>query len=131
MFLFRIVSRVLLALAFLAVALVSSAAEARPNIIFLLGDDLRWDAMRHAGNPIIETPALDRLAADGVSFTNSYVTTSICMVSRATFFTGQYESAHKIHDFATPFAPRPRGRIRCCCARRIPHGLHRQVGHRR
>lgn len=106
MFSFRFLSRALIALKFLAVALVfPAAAEERPNIIFLLGDDLRWDAMRHAGNPIIETPALDKLAADGVSFTNSYVTTSICMVSRATFFTGQYESAHKIHDFATPFAP--------------------------
>jgi arylsulfatase A-like enzyme len=79
--------------------------ETRPNIVFFLADDMRWDAMECAGNKIIQTPHLDRLSEQGVRFTNSFVTTSICAVSRASFLTGQYESRHKIHDFVTPLSP--------------------------
>lgn len=75
----------------------------KPNIIFLLTDDHRRDALGAMGNPIIKTPNMDRLAKAGVLFQNAYVTTSICCVSRASILTGQYESRHKIHDFATDF----------------------------
>src|SRR4051794_1485917 len=54
----------------------------RPNIIFILTDDHRWDALGAMGNKIIRTPHLDRLARGGVLFQNAYVTTSICAVSR-------------------------------------------------
>jgi len=77
----------------------------RPNIIFILTDDQRWDALGVMGNPIIKTPNLDKLASAGILFENSYVTTSICCVSRASILTGQYESRHKIHDFVTDFTP--------------------------
>jgi arylsulfatase A-like enzyme len=80
-------------------------AESRPNLIFVLADDLRWDALRHAGNPVVETPNIDALAADGIRFTQSFVTTSICCVSRATLFAGQYASRHGIGDFDRPFTP--------------------------
>lgn len=73
----------------------------KPNIIFLLTDDQRWDAMGAMGNDIIQTPHLDKLANDGILFKNAYVTTSICAVSRASILTGQYESRHKINDFTT------------------------------
>lgn len=73
----------------------------RPNIIFMLTDDQRYDALGVMGNPIIKTPHLDRLASAGILFQNAYVTTSICCVSRASIFTGQYESRHGINDFAT------------------------------
>jgi arylsulfatase A-like enzyme len=76
-----------------------------PNIIFLLTDDQRWDALGAMGNPIIQTPQMDRLAEDGVLFTHCFVTTSICMTSRATFFTGQYARRHGINDFSTDFTP--------------------------
>jgi len=66
----------------------------RPNIVFLLTDDQRWDAMGCAGNPIIQTPNMDKLAGSGVRFDNAFVTTSICMASRASIFTGQYERRH-------------------------------------
>lgn len=75
----------------------------RPNIIFLLTDDHRWDALGAAGNPIIKTPHLDKLAQSGILFQNAYVTTSICCVSRASILTGQYEAFHNIHDFSTAF----------------------------
>lgn len=77
----------------------------KPNIIFLLTDDQRWDAMGAMGNTIIRTPYMDKLATAGVLFQNAYVTTSICCVSRASLLTGQYESAHNIHDFNTDLSP--------------------------
>lgn len=75
----------------------------KPNIIFLLTDDQRWDALGVMGNPIILTPHLDGLAKEGLLFKNAYVTTSICAVSRASILSGQYESRHKINDFGTNF----------------------------
>lgn len=79
--------------------LSSCAAQKRPNIIFLLTDDQRWDMLGCAGNSILQTPNLDALARDGVRFENAYVTTAICMTSRASFFTGQYARRHGINDF--------------------------------
>ena len=77
---------------------------ARPNIIFLLTDDHRADALGVAGNSIVKTPNLDKLANDGVRFTNACVTTSICCVSRASIFSGQYMQRHGIEDFVTSFS---------------------------
>jgi len=79
--------------------------EQKPNIIFLLTDDQRWDAMGAMGNPIIETPNMDALATKGILFQNAYVTTSICCVSRASILTGRYEKKHGIHDFNTDLKP--------------------------
>lgn len=78
-------------------------SQKKPNIIFILTDDQRWDAMGAMGNSIIKTPNMDKLANGGILFQNSYVTTSICCVSRASILSGQYESRHKIHDFNTDF----------------------------
>ena len=66
----------------------------QPNIIFLLTDDQRWDAMGCAGNSIVQTPNMDNLASNGVHFTNAFVTSSICAASRASIFTGMYERQH-------------------------------------
>jgi len=76
----------------------------KPNIIFLLTDDQRWDTMGCMGNTIIQTPNMDKLASDGVLFKNMFVTTSICCVSRASIFTGCYARRHKIVDFKTDFS---------------------------
>lgn len=70
----------------------------------LVTDDHRADAMGCAGNPIIQTPNIDDLAANGVRFTNAFVTTSICASSRASIFTGQWTRRHGIIDFATHFS---------------------------
>ena len=79
--------------AILLACLQASAAD-RPNLLILLTDDQRWDAMGCAGNSIIQTPELDCLAEEGVLFTNAFVTSSICAASRASIFTGQFERAH-------------------------------------
>jgi arylsulfatase A-like enzyme len=75
------------------------APPARPNIIFILTDDQRWDALGAAGNRIIKTPNLDRLAAQGVLFTNSFDTTPVCYASRATLLTGQFNRRHGVDSF--------------------------------
>jgi len=82
------------------------AAAKRPNIVFLLTDDHRWDAIGCAGNPNIYTPNIDNMAKNGVKFTNAFVTTSICACSRASIFSGQWVSRHRIKDFATSFSPK-------------------------
>ena len=66
-----------------------------PNILFLLVDDQRNDTLGCAGHPIIRTPVVDSLAANGVRFSNAFVTTSICAASRASLFTGLYERTHR------------------------------------
>ncbi len=63
-------------------------ADDRPNIIFFLTDDQRHDTLGCAGNPIVETPTIDKLAAQGARFTNMFVTRSTCWASRTTILTG-------------------------------------------
>ena len=80
------------------IAILSGCTEdhaiEKPNIIFILTDDQRWDALGYAGNPIIQTPNMDALAASGLYFRNAFVTTPICAASRASLFTGLYERTH-------------------------------------
>jgi len=73
--------------------------ERRPNIIFLLTDDQRWDTMGCMGNKIIQTPNMDKMANQGVLFKNAFVTTAICGASRASILTGQYERRHGVVGF--------------------------------
>jgi len=80
----------------------SSMPESKqPNIIFILTDDQRWDALGYAGNPIIQTPHMDELASSGLYFKNAFVTTPICAASRASLFTGLYERTHN-YTFGKP-----------------------------
>ncbi len=66
-------------------------AQQKPNIVFLLSDDLVNLAVGCYGNNQVKTPNMDKLASEGVQFMNHYNTTSICMASRATLLTGMYE----------------------------------------
>ena len=87
-----------------AIPIFAQSQPKRPNIIFLLTDDHRFDALGAMGNDIIQTPNLDKLANEGVLFTNAYVTTSISCSSRASLLTGQYTSRHGVKDFSTAFS---------------------------
>ncbi|MCD6569940.1 MAG: sulfatase [Deltaproteobacteria bacterium] len=80
-----------------------SATIKRPNIIFILSDDHRWDHMSCMGHPFLKTPNLDRLASQGVMFDNAFVTTSLCSPSRASFLTGQYAHIHGVKNNITPW----------------------------
>ncbi|MDZ8116999.1 sulfatase family protein [Pontiella agarivorans] len=66
-------------------------AESRPNIIFLMSDDQSFYTLGCYGNPDVQTPNLNRLAADGMAFDRHYATTAICMASRATVMSGMFE----------------------------------------
>lgn len=97
-------SRVVLATWVLAAATGCQSPEAspsRPNIIFLLTDDQRADALSIAGNRILQTPHIDKLAQDGVRFTEAHVVAPVCMPSRTSFMNGQYERVHQI-GFSSP-----------------------------
>jgi len=74
------------------------AAPARPNIVFVLVDDLRWDDFGAAGHPFAETPNIDRLAAEGARFLNAFASTPLCSPSRASILTGQYVRTNGIVD---------------------------------
>ena len=101
--------KIILILTLLSQFLLISAAERktegqRPNFIFILTDDQRYDSLGCMGNALIKTPHIDRLAKNGVLFTNHFVTTPICSVSRASIFLGQHLKRHRIGDFVTPFS---------------------------
>lgn len=74
----------------------------RPNILILYTDQQRWDALGINGNPDIHTPALDRLAREGVNFDHFFVQNPVCMPSRLSFLTGQYPSALGITQMGVP-----------------------------
>jgi arylsulfatase A-like enzyme len=85
---------------------LTGTAKPPRNIIVLYADDWRHDTLGVAGHPVVITPRLDQLARDGVRFRRSYVTTSICGVSRASFLTGQWMSRHgnqAFEAFRTPW----------------------------
>jgi arylsulfatase A-like enzyme len=69
-------------------------AQDRPNVVFMMCDDQRYDALSCAGNSILKTPNLDRIAAEGMTFKNAFVTNSLCAPSRATILTGLYSHVH-------------------------------------
>lgn len=62
----------------------------RPNILWFVADQMRWDSMAHTGNPAAVTPNLDALAQEGVSFDNAYCQNPVCVPSRCSFLTGLY-----------------------------------------
>ena len=67
-----------------------------PNIIFIMTDDQRQDAMSAYGNPVLKTPNMDRIAAEGIRFSEMFVTNSLCAPSRVSFLTGLYSHAHGV-----------------------------------
>jgi arylsulfatase A-like enzyme len=71
------------------------AAPKPPNIIFILADDQRSDELHCAGNEILQTPHIDRFVEEGIRFTNMFVTTPVCMCSRATILTGLTLQIHQ------------------------------------
>ena len=77
---------------------VHAAAEAkrRPNIIFILADDLGWRDLSNEGSTYYESPHIDRIAAAGMKFTRGYATCQVCSPSRASILTGKYPPNHGI-----------------------------------
>lgn len=88
-------------------------AAARPNLLFIVTDDQRWDTLgvvqREQGDrarfPWLQTPHLDRLAGEGARFRNAFVVHSLCSPSRASFLSGQYGHRNGIVDNSTHLPP--------------------------
>lgn len=74
------------------------AEATKPDVLFVLIDDLRWDALGYMGHPYVKTPNIDRLRSQGAMMSNAFVTTSICCPSRATFITGTLANRHGVID---------------------------------
>ncbi len=74
------------------------AAAAKPNVLFILCDDLRPDALGCYGSKHVKTPNIDALAKGGVRFANAFCTTSLCSPSRASILTGVYAHRHGVRD---------------------------------
>ncbi len=84
----------------------SACFAAEPlNVVFILSDDHRYDVMSFLGHPFVETPAMDRMAKEGVYLENAVVTTSLCSPSRASILTGQYMHHHGVVDNKEPVLP--------------------------
>jgi arylsulfatase A-like enzyme len=66
-----------------------------PNILWIMTDQQRYDCVGANGNPLIQTPNMDRLAAESVNFSHAFVQSPVCTPSRACFFTGRYAHAHR------------------------------------
>ena len=75
----------------------------KPNVLFVLLDDLRWDTVGYAGHPYVRTPNIDRIAKEGVNFKNAFSTTSLCSPSRASLLSGLYAHRHGVTNNFTEF----------------------------
>ncbi len=76
--------------------------EQKPNIIFIMADDLGWKELGSYGNTFNETPNLDKLAAQAMQFTQAYAAAPVCSPTRASIMTGQYPARVGITDFLSP-----------------------------
>lgn len=81
-----------------AAAAEQTQPPGRPNVLFILCDDLRPAALSCYGSPVVKTPHIDALAADGVRFANAFCTTSLCSPSRASILTGLYAHRHGVRN---------------------------------
>ncbi len=92
----------------MAITIVAGRAADKPNIILFLADDLGWTGLRCFGSDLYETPHLDRLAQEGMKFTDAYAACTVCSPSRAALMTGKYPARLHLTDFIAgqnrPFA---------------------------
>ena len=100
---------------FLCLALLLAAAVSRaapPNIVMIISDDQLWKDYGFMGHPVIQTPRLDRLARESLTFTRGYVPSSLCCPSLASIITGLYPHQHKVTSNDPPEQPgvKPRAR---------------------
>lgn len=76
----------------------AASQHRRPNVILIMADQLPADALGYAGNPIVRTPNIDRLAASGVAFDSAFTNCPVCMASRGAIHTGRYPSTLKMRS---------------------------------
>ena len=94
--------KLLLQLCFFITFVLSSNAQEKPNIIFLFADDAGYADFGFQGSKVMKTPNLDKLAKDGVKFTQGYVTDATCGPSRAGLITGKYQQRFGYQEINVP-----------------------------
>ena len=82
---------------------VAACGAASPNVLLIITDDQRWDAVSCNGSPWLKTPRIDQLAAEGVNFKNAFCTTSLCSPCRATILSGLYAHTHGVVNNFTDY----------------------------
>jgi hypothetical protein len=100
-----------LTLGLLLATLCRGAVPPPPNVIFILVDDLGTPPVGCYGNTFYQTPNIDRLARDGIRFTDAYAACPVCSPTRAALMTGQYPARTHVTDFI-PGSPFPFARLR-------------------
>jgi arylsulfatase A len=75
---------------------------APPNVVLILMDDMGWRDVGFAGNDFVETPNLDRLASEGIRFTQAYASAPNCAPTRACLMSGQYTPRHGVFTVIDP-----------------------------
>ena len=95
--------KILMLIVLLWLGLSANLQAQKPNVLFILCDDLRWDSLGCTGHPHIKTPSIDKLAASGVNFKNTFCTTSLCSPSRASILSGKYAHAHTVVNNFTEY----------------------------
>lgn len=78
------------------------AQNEKPNIIFIIADDVSWNDLGCYGNPAVRTPVIDQLAAEGIRFDNAYLTASSCSPSRTSIISGRYPHNTGAAELHTP-----------------------------
>ena len=92
-------SLILLFLLFVQCGFAQTATNKRPNIVVILADDLGWADLTCYGSTFYETPNLDKLAKQGVRFTNGYAACPVCSPTRASLMTGKYPIKTDVTDW--------------------------------
>ena len=87
---FKTILLLFIAMVFLSGSCVSKPEIEKPNIIFILADDMGFGDLACYDNPYIETPVIDKLARQGIKLTNCYASSSLCSSARGSVFTGRY-----------------------------------------
>lgn len=95
----------LIAAALLLCLNAAAAAADKPNIVLILMDDMGWRDVGFMGNKFTETPRLDRIAADGLVFSQAYASAPNCAPTRACLMSGQYTPRHGIYTVVDPRQP--------------------------
>ncbi|MBA4147259.1 MAG: sulfatase [Verrucomicrobia bacterium] len=78
---------------------IAAAENEKPNFIFILVDDMGWADLACYGEPYFETPNIDKLASQGMKFTQAYSACTVCSPTRASFLTGKYPATLKVTDW--------------------------------
>src|SRR6185369_13379092 len=88
-----------------------SAEPPKPNIIFIVIDDLGWKDLGCFGSTFYETPHIDKFAAQGMKFTNAYAACPVCSPTRASILTGKYPARLHLTDWIPGNGDRPKNKL--------------------